>query len=275
MFRNYLITALRNFTRHKLYSFINIAGLTVGLACAIFIILFVRDELSYDRWIPGSQNLYRVGATWHLPGREPSFYPNVPFPVTPTMQAEIPEVKAQTHMVPEDMTAQVGDRQFPVTVDAVDPNFFQMIKLPLVAGNPARLLAQPEFVVLSETTAKKFFGTMNPIGKTDIVGRGPTVVDSRVQFAHTRCDRSFARSSPQHSAFHRPCDPQHVPSRSYYYPGAPGRDVWPDQEGWAYVRLSPHADLSAVAQKLKPMIDRHFKKPFNLDVPGSDVSACS
>jgi hypothetical protein len=60
MLQNYLITALRNFTRHKLYSFINIAGLTVGLTCAIFIILFVRDELSYDRWIPGTENLYRV-----------------------------------------------------------------------------------------------------------------------------------------------------------------------------------------------------------------------
>ena len=52
--------ALRNLARHKLYSFINIAGLTVGLTCAIFIILFVRDQLSYDRWIPGTENLYRV-----------------------------------------------------------------------------------------------------------------------------------------------------------------------------------------------------------------------
>ena len=57
MFRNYLITALRNIARHKLYSFINIAGLAVGLTCVIFIILFMRDELSYDKWIPGSENL--------------------------------------------------------------------------------------------------------------------------------------------------------------------------------------------------------------------------
>jgi hypothetical protein len=60
MFRNYLVTALRNIARHKLYSFINIAGLAVGLACAILIILFVRDELSYDKWVPGSERLYRV-----------------------------------------------------------------------------------------------------------------------------------------------------------------------------------------------------------------------
>ena len=60
MFRNYLVIALRNIVRHKLYSFINIAGLAVGLACVILIILFVRDELSYDKWIPGSDKLYRV-----------------------------------------------------------------------------------------------------------------------------------------------------------------------------------------------------------------------
>ena len=71
MFHNYLITALRNFTRHKLYSFINIAGLTVGLACAIFIILFVRDELSYDKWIPGTRNLYRIELMFHIPGQPP------------------------------------------------------------------------------------------------------------------------------------------------------------------------------------------------------------
>ena len=68
MFRNYLIIALRNIARHKLYSFINIAGLAVGLACVILIMLFVRDELSYDKWIPGSDNLYRVEVTYHVAG---------------------------------------------------------------------------------------------------------------------------------------------------------------------------------------------------------------
>ena len=65
MIRNYLVIALRNIIRHKLYSFINLAGLAVGLACLILIILFVRDELSYDRWIPGSDRLYRVEVTYH------------------------------------------------------------------------------------------------------------------------------------------------------------------------------------------------------------------
>ncbi len=96
MFRNYLVTALRNIARHKLYSFINIAGLAVGLACAIFIILFVRDELSYDKWIPGSENLYRVEV--HLSCARPVrsvMADQLHLPRCPAaMRDQIPEVNA-------------------------------------------------------------------------------------------------------------------------------------------------------------------------------------
>src|ERR1700721_2195559 len=102
MFPHHLGTALRNIARHRLYSVINIAGLTVGLACAIFIILFLRDELSYDAWVPGSENLYRVESSWHLPGRDSDFETQVPFPAMPAMLAEIPEVTSATHLIPED-----------------------------------------------------------------------------------------------------------------------------------------------------------------------------
>ena len=108
MIGNYVTSGLRNFARHKLYSFINITGLAIGLACATFILLFLRDELSYDAWIPDSQDLYRVESTFYMPGRDPDFFSVTPFPVTPTMQQQIPEVVAQTHLIPEYMTAQVG-----------------------------------------------------------------------------------------------------------------------------------------------------------------------
>src|SRR5215813_9238449 len=112
MFQNYLITALRNFARHKLYSFINIAGLAVGLACAIFIILFVRDELSYDKWISGTEHLYRVEVTWTVPGGQPLVWSVVPFPVTDAMAAQLPEVKTAVHLDSNRMTVTTGNRQF-------------------------------------------------------------------------------------------------------------------------------------------------------------------
>ena len=136
MIWNYLVTALRSFQRHKLYGVINIAGLAVGLACAIFIILYLRDELSYDKWVPDSENVYRSNPP-SSSRQGPGLLGEVPFPSPRSMQAQIPGVVAQTHLIPENMTAQVGDRQFAAKISVVDPNFFQVIRLPLVAGDPA------------------------------------------------------------------------------------------------------------------------------------------
>src|SRR5437868_15154451 len=116
MFRNYLIIALRNIVRHKLYSFINIAGLTVGLTCAIFIILFVRDQLSYDRWIPGTENLHRVEVTLNLPGKPPSLGARTPFAAAQAMLDQIPEVQARTRLARRSTTVLIGNRQFPENV---------------------------------------------------------------------------------------------------------------------------------------------------------------
>ena len=81
MFQSYLVTALRNLAKNRLISFINIGGLAVGFACSIFIALFVRDELSYDRWIPGTDNLYRVEITFNNPGQPPQPQSMAPFPM--------------------------------------------------------------------------------------------------------------------------------------------------------------------------------------------------
>src|SRR5258708_17128872 len=170
---HYLVTTLRNLARHKLYSFINIAGLSVGLACAIFIVLFLRDELSYDRWIPDSSNLYRAEVTWHAPGRVPWPMATAPFPLLRAMQERIPEVKATTHLAPEPMTVTVGNRQFFEPVAAVDPSFFHVIKLPFVEGDPASVLAHPESIVLSQSVARKYFGDSDPLQKiVTVTGSG-------------------------------------------------------------------------------------------------------
>src|ERR1700677_1952436 len=116
MIGSYLAIALRNIVRHKLYSFINIAGLTVGLTCAIFIILFVRDQLSYDRWIPGTGNLYRLEETIRIPGKPPLQSSMTPFIAAQAMLDHIPEVQARTRLVRHASTILVGNRQFPQRV---------------------------------------------------------------------------------------------------------------------------------------------------------------
>src|SRR5580658_8236055 len=123
MIGNYLIVAFRNLIRHKLYSFINIAGLTVGITCAIFIILFVRDEISYDKWIPGTENLYRVEHLIQAPGRAPITSAHTPFPVPQAMLERLPQVKARTRITRNQIAVLVGNRVFAETMDSVDPNF--------------------------------------------------------------------------------------------------------------------------------------------------------
>jgi putative ABC transport system permease protein len=260
MFRHYLVTALRNIVRHKLYSFINIAGLAVGFTCAIFITLYLRDELSYDAWIPDSQDIYRVESVTTFPGRDPHFLPEMAFPVTVAMQAEIPEVTAQIHLIPETMTARIGDRLFRVSIDTVDPNFFQMIKLPLVAGDPARVLAQPDSIVLSQTMARKFFGDTNPLGKTVTVGDAhPLVVTGVLRDLPHNTHLSVDLVMPNTSK--ADIDP----------PDA--KKDWLAEFGWGYVKLAPGTDPARVLAKLKAITDKYIdvKKEMNLNVPGSDV----
>ena len=151
MFRNYLTVALRNIVRHRLYSFINIAGLAVGLACVIFVILFVRDQLSYDTWIPDTQNLYRLELTILPPDRPPLETATIPYDMPKTMRDEIPGVTGQSVLGVENMSLVTGNKQFVENVDVVDPNFFTLIKLPFVMGDPATAFRQPQSLVLTQS----------------------------------------------------------------------------------------------------------------------------
>ena len=140
MFRNYFIIALRNIVRHKLYSFINIVGLAVGLTCVILITLFIRDELSYDKWIPGSDKLYRVEVTYHVPNRSDIITAQTAMPLPLAMREQIPEVRGATRLMQQYTTMIADDRQFSEKVAVVDPNFLQMVPLPLVTGDPRTVL---------------------------------------------------------------------------------------------------------------------------------------
>ena len=271
MISNYLIVALRNLVRHKLYSFINIAGLTVGLTCAIFILLFVRDQLSYDRWIPGTQNLYRLEETVTLPGKPPRKSAMTPFVAAQAMLDQIPEVQARTRLMRQSTTILVGNRQFPQRVDIVDPNFLQMIRLPLVAGDAGSVFAKPESAVLTQATARKYFGDASPVGKT-IVMSG-TLCD-----ADRNCEpkqqalvvTGILRDLPHNT--HLQVDVM-VPNTMSLVNQPRTNWFWID--GWSYVRLAPGADPDVVTAKFRTVIDHAVDTMAVLSVRkrGSDVVA--
>ena len=274
MFRNYLVTALRNIVRHKLHSFINIAGLAVGLTCAILITLFVRDELSYDKWIPGSENLWRFEITYHVPGRADAIdTAQSPLPIVAAMRDQIPEVTGGTRLAREGMTLTSGDRQFSENVGVADPNFLQMIPLPLVEGDPRTVLSRPENLVISESAARKYFGDADPIGKTLTTGRGGcdqdtvcanTIVTLRVV--------GVMRDLPHNTQF----------DFDFLMPNTSLADrISQDQKkNWVsnnntfgYVILTPGADPATVLAKLKPIFDRYvdISAFTNVKTPGSQI----
>jgi putative ABC transport system permease protein len=256
MIGNYLIVALRNLARHKLYSFINIAGLAVGLTSVIFVILFVRDELSYDKWIPDTKNLYRVEMAIQLPGRDPLLTATIPFPMPAEMRNEIPEVTAMTRIYNNyAMTLMVGDRQFRQQIDSVDPNFFSVIKLPLVKGDATRVFVDPQSLVLSESAARKYFGNADPIGKIISTAANCDVTDTACLGRMVSLKvTGVVRDIPYNSQLNGDV---FLPNNSIADRNSQGmKHNWHIESGFGYVRLSPPTDPRTVITKMAPLLDR-------------------
>ena len=166
MIKNYFKIALRNLWRFKGYSFINIFGLAVGLTCALLILLWVQDELSFDQFHTNSDNLYRIEQDQVYDGQP--YHLNVTaWPCAPEWQEEIPEVLDATRF------GSCGTRSFIYgdiafnedNVKAVDPSFFTMFDFELLHGDKNTVLLDPFSVVIDEATSIKYFGQKNPIGE--------------------------------------------------------------------------------------------------------------
>lgn len=166
MFTNYIRTAWRNIVREKGFTFINIAGLSIGIASCIMIMLFVKDELSYDRFHKNSENIYRVyieGQFGNNSIRSP-FTSNV---MAQTMQEELADVELATRFLKVNRRfVQYEEKSFvEQRFYYGDENFFKLFSFNLIKGNPDDVLGKPNTIVVTESTAKKYFGNEDPIGK--------------------------------------------------------------------------------------------------------------
>lgn len=165
MLRNYLKIALRNLFRQKAFSFINISGLAIGMACSIMILLWVQHELSYDRFHRNADNLYRITASL----ADLDVHAGVTStPLAQAIKAEIPEIRNTVRMSPpRGGLLQVGDRTFEEKrILYADSTFLEMFSFPLVAGNPETALYNPDGILITAEMAKKYFGSEDPLGKT-------------------------------------------------------------------------------------------------------------
>src|SRR5258706_539698 len=165
MLKSYLTSALSHLVKHKTYTILNAIGLSVGLACFTLIGLWVKDELSYDRFHPKADRIYRVGGIFA--DESVKFDQAVtPPPLAPSLLNDFPEVEDAVRLDMNDATVRREDKQF-IENDIVltDPSFFRMFSFELKAGDPRTALNDPYAIILSETMAKKYFGDGDPVGQ--------------------------------------------------------------------------------------------------------------
>lgn len=166
MIRNYFKIALRNLTRFKGYSFINIIGLAVGLACVMLILLWVHGELSFDSHHENASRIYRVVVQFEQEGRSGAYTPP---PLAAALKKDFPEVQQVTRLSPWVFNCVVrhGDKTFlEKNIKGSDGSIFDVFTIPFVQGNPRTALSKPKSIVLTERMARKYFGSRNPLGQT-------------------------------------------------------------------------------------------------------------
>jgi putative ABC transport system permease protein len=167
MFQNYLKIAWRNLSKNKVFSTINIVGLAIGLGCFLLISLYVIDELSYDRFNENADRIYRVDSDIIMGGTQLDLAV-ASDPMGATLKKDYPQVEAYTRFYKNGSimikkgTAYIDEPHFA----HADSTLFDVFTFPLIEGDPKKALTEPYSVVLSETTAKKYFGTTDVVGKS-------------------------------------------------------------------------------------------------------------
>jgi putative ABC transport system permease protein len=168
MIRNYFKIAWRNLWKNKIFSAINILGLSAGLACCILIFLFIQHELSYDKFNAQAKNIYRLTSVMQGAGGETNLAVT-PAPWAPMMKKDFPEIREFTRLLKDEkvVIGEPGKQHFYETqMIYADSTLFNVFSVALEQGETRLSLDKPNSIVLTKATAKKYFGDENPIGKT-------------------------------------------------------------------------------------------------------------
>lgn len=239
MWRNYLTVGVRALTKNRTYAFINVFGLAIGLAACLMLLLYVRYETSYDNWLPNAENTYqfqthyRDKQTGEIMDMQMASYVS-----GQRLKADFPQVERVVYAAAGGATViRNGEAIAVENVSMVDGPFFDIVRLPMVHGDPATALSQPGSAALSQTEARRLFGTDNPIGQTLTVMMRGRAVDHRV----TAVYRDLPQNSHMNFAMLIRYDPV-----SYNAEQPNFLTEWGWQSGWYYVALRPGTDPEAI-----------------------------
>lgn len=243
MFKNFFRIAFRNIYRHKGFTFINVAGLAVGLAASLLILLWVQDELSYDKFNEDAKSIYRVEEDQFYSGER--YHVTVtPHPSGPVWKEKIPEIleQARINRLPRVLIRYEDKVFFESSIITSDSGLFQLFTLPFLAGDPATALSSPYSIVLTEKLAKKYFGDTNPLGKS-------VNLENRFQFMVTGVIKDLPKNS--------------VLTFEAVIPYSLLKEIglldnnWGNNSIFTYVHLADGAVIDSVNKKLTNVVREH------------------
>ncbi len=248
MLKNYFKTALRGLRNNKTYSFINITGLAVSLAVSMLLLLWVKDELSYDRFNVNAANIYKLAPKLG----DNNVWGTTPAPAAVYAKKEVPEVQDACR-IRDNWAVSIFEYKDKKITEwhncYVDPSFFSIFTYPLIKGNPQHPFADAHSIVMSESTAKRFFGDEDPMGKT-LKG------DDKKLYTVTGVMKDMpANSSINYNIVFNFQQLEQEYDTSGYFKSL--NSNWGQYNYDTYVLIKPNADPNAAAQKLS-IIHRHY-----------------
>ena len=272
MIRNYFKVTVRNLFRQKLYSSLNIGGLSIGIASFLLIFIYVQYERSFDDFYPNASNMYSIYQ--QQPGnhsRGTDLYALTPAALAPTLEAEYPEVKYATTMLSFSTLLESEGQQHIEPIVAADEHFFDVFKFSFTTGNPKSALSTAESVVLTESFARKMFKSEDPIGKEIKFWAGSAFVTGVIQ------------DPPRNSSFR--ISAVLSLQASEYYRGERIKEKWDGNSYYTFLTFKEKADPSVLEGKLKdllaerwvhkdipnqyfvqPLSDFHLRRDINSDI---------
>ena len=255
MIRNYIKVALRSIFRNKLTAFINIAGLSLAMACAILIYLFVSDEISYEKYHSKADRIYRVTRSFHSPEGEVNLHlANVAPPIGPLLKNDFGEIETLARttnfgvIVSLEENGQVKMSNNEPEVFLAEPNIFKIFDIEIKSGDPAKSLERPFTIMLSENAAKRYFNDENIIGKR-------LRVNNQFDLEVTGVYKNFPLQSHWHPEFLV----SFVTLENDNIYGRKGLETnWGNNSFGTYFLLQEGADPKKLEASLPAFIDKHF-----------------
>ncbi len=249
MIKNYLTISLRLFRRNKIYSFINIIGFSIGLAGFLLIMIFIRHELSYDKFWDDYQRIYRVTRSWYNEdGAQNLHLARVAAPIGPLLDADYPDLLEEVVRTLEwSPVIRIGDDLFRGDyMFFAEENFFRVFNTGFIRGDPSTALKEPLTMVISETTAERFFGDEDPVGKTVETQEAGTVTVTGV-----------FRDIPQNTHFKYDILISFITLEYYYGKENMMRD-WSGNNYITYLKFSAGTPPDQLKVQIDDFIDRHL-----------------